>query len=227
MGTELKAPLINADTCRLNYTNEGGAEDTIRFLKNIMGLWILQESRRQWKREGKDYSFGDLAVMAKSAAPYRSIINPDDKLFATPGNMPKRIAEYCKKTGQPIPEKEGEFVRCILDSLSLRYRATVENIAELTGEKPTAVNIVGGGTQDKLLCQLTSDACGLEVVAGPVEATAIGNICVQAIAAGEIANMKEAREVVANSFDVEYYKPNTEAKTMIDEAYGKFCELTK
>ncbi len=227
MGTELKEPLINADTCRLNYTNEGGAENTIRFLKNIMGLWILQESRRQWKREGKDYSFGDLAVMAKSAAPYRSIINPDDKLFATPGNMPKRIAEYCQKTGQPVPQSEGEFVRCILDSLSMRYRATVENIAELTGDKATAINIVGGGTQDKLLCQLTADACGLDVVAGPVEATAIGNICVQAIAAGELANMKEAREVVADSFDVEYYSPNQSVKTAVDEAYGKFCALTK
>jgi sugar (pentulose or hexulose) kinase len=165
--------------------------------------------------------------MAKSATPYRSIINPDDKLFATPGNMPKRIAEYCAKTGQPVPEKEGEFVRCILDSLSLRYRATVENIEELTGEKTTAVNIVGGGTQDKLLCQLTADACGTEVVAGPVEATAIGNICVQAIAAGEIANVKEARQVVAESFDVEYYTPNTSVKNAVDEAYGKFCELTK
>jgi rhamnulokinase len=109
----------------------------------------------------------------------------------------------------------------------MRYRATTENIAELTGEKPTAINIVGGGTQDKLLCQLTADACGLDVIAGPVEATAIGNICVQAIAAGELANMKEAREVVADSFDVEYYKPNAETKSMVDEAYGKFCELTK
>jgi sugar (pentulose or hexulose) kinase len=141
--------------------------------------------------------------------------------------MPKRIAEYCKKTGQPVPETEGEFVRCILDSLSMRYKATVENIAQLTGEKPTAVNIVGGGTQDKLLCQLTADACGLDVVAGPVEATAIGNICVQAIAAGEIANMKEAREVVANSFDVEYYAPSTANQSLIDEAYGKYCEFTK
>lgn len=227
MGAELKQPLINSETYRLNYANEGGVENTIRFLKNIMGLWILQESRRQWKREGKDYSFGDLAVMAKSATPYRSIINPDDKTFATPGNMPKRIAEYCKKTGQPVPETEGEFVRCILDSLSMRYRATVENIAELTGEKPTAINIVGGGTQDKLLCQLTADACGLDVVAGPVEATAIGNLCVQAIAAGELANMKEAREVIANSFNVENYAPNAEVKSMVDDAYGKFLDLVK
>lgn len=227
MGTELKSPLINADTYRLNYTNEGGAEKTIRFLKNIMGLWVLQESRRQWKREGKDYSFGELAVMAQEAKPYKSVIDPDDKMFSTPGNMPKRIVEYCKNTKQPVPENEGEIVRCILDSLSMRYRATVENITELTGEKPTAVNIVGGGTQDKLLCQLTADACGLDVVAGPVEATAIGNICVQAIAAGELANMKEAREVVANSFDVEYYKPNLAVKDQVDDTYGRFCKLVK
>ena len=226
MGTELNDPLINEDSARLNYTNEGGAEGTIRFLKNIMGLWILQESRRQWKREGKDYSFSDLAQMAKTAAPLRSIINPDDKLFAAPGDMPRRIAEYCQKTGQPIPEKEGEIVRCILDSLALRYRCTVEDIAALTGEKAEAVNIVGGGTQDKLLCQLTADACGLDVVAGPVEATAIGNICVQAIAAGELANMKEAREVVANSFEVENYSPTKEGKAAYDAAYEKFLALS-
>ena len=226
MGTELDKPLINEDSARLNYTNEGGAEGTIRFLKNIMGLWILQESRRQWKREGKDYSFSDLALMAKNAKPLASIIDPDDKLFATPGDMPRRIAEYCKKTGQLVPETEGEIVRCILDSLALRYRCTVEAIAALTGNKASAVNIVGGGTQDKLLCQLTADACGLDVVAGPVEATAIGNICMQAIAAGELANMKEARAVVADSFDVEYYTPTKEGMAAYDAAYEKFLSLS-
>ena len=227
MGTELDKPLVNEDSARLNYTNEGGAEGTIRFLKNIMGLWILQESRRQWKREGKDYSFSDLALMAKNAKPLVSIIDPDDKLFATPGDMPRRIAEYCKKTGQPVPETEGEIVRCILDSLALRYRCTVEAIAGLTGNKASAVNIVGGGTQDKLLCQLTADACGLDVVAGPVEATAIGNICMQAIAAGELANMKEARAVVADSFDVEYYAPTKEGMAAYDAAYEKFLSLSE
>ena len=226
MGTELDKPLINEDSARLNYTNEGGAEGTIRFLKNIMGLWILQESRRQWKREGKDYSFSDLAIMAKSAKPLASIIDPDDKLFATPGDMPRRIAEYCQKTGQHVPENEGETVRCILDSLALRYRCTVEAIAELTGEPASAVNIVGGGTQDKLLCQLTADACGLDVVAGPVEATAIGNICMQAIAAGEIANVKEAREVIADSFEVEHYAPSRDGMAAYDAAYEKFLALS-
>ena len=227
MGTELDKPLITEDSARLNYTNEGGAEGTIRFLKNIMGLWILQESRRQWKREGKDYSFSELAVMAKTAKPLASIIDPDDKLFATPGDMPRRIADYCRKTGQHVPQTEGEIVRCILDSLALRYRCTVEAIATLTGDKATAVNIVGGGTQDKLLCQLTADACGLDVVAGPVEATAIGNICMQAIAAGEIANMREARNVVAASFDVEHYAPTREGTAAFDEAYEKFLNLCR
>lgn len=227
MGTELEKPLINEDSSRLNYTNEGGVEGSIRFLKNIMGLWILQESRRQWKREGKDYSFSDLAAMAKTAKPLVSIIDPDDKSFATPGDMPRRIAEYCQKTGQPVPETEGEIVRCILDSLALRYRCTVEAIAELTGTPATAVNIVGGGTQDKLLCQLTADACGMDVVAGPVEATAIGNICMQAIAAGELANVREARDVVSRSFDVEYYAPTKEGTERFDAAYDKFLALTK
>jgi len=225
MGTELEKPLITVESERRNYTNEGGVEGTIRFLKNIMGLWILQESRRQWKREGKDYSFSDLAVMAKSAKPLACLINPDHKLFATPGTMPARIVEYCKQTGQTAPETEGEFVRCILDSLALRYRCTVEDIAALTGDKPSAVNIVGGGTQDKLLCQLTADACGLDVVAGPVEATAIGNICMQAIAHGELANMREAREVVSASFETDHYAPSTAGKAAYDEAYEKFKSL--
>ena len=225
MGTELEKPLITAESERRNYTNEGGVEGTIRFLKNIMGLWILQESRRQWKREGKDYSFSDLAIMAKSAKPLACLINPDHKLFATPGNMPARIVEYCKQTGQTAPETEGEFVRCILDSLALRYRCTVEDIAALTGETPSAVNIVGGGTQDKLLCQLTADACGLDVVAGPVEATAIGNICMQAIAKGEIANMREAREVISASFETDHYAPSAQGKAAYEEAYEKFKSL--
>ena len=227
MGTELQKPIINEDSARLNYTNEGGAEGTIRFLKNIMGLWILQESRRQWKREGKEYSFSELAVMAKGAKPLAAIIDPDDKLFATPGDMPRRIADYCRKTGQYVPETEGEIVRCILDSLALRYRCTVAGIGEITGKKATAVNIVGGGTQDKLLCQLTADACGLDVVAGPVEATAIGNICMQAIAAGEIANMREACDVVAASFETEHYTPSKQGKEAYDEAYEKFLSLSR
>lgn len=163
--------------------------------------------------------------MAKTAKPLAAIIDPDNKQFATPGDMPRRIADYCRKTGQTIPETEGEIVRCVLDSLALRCRSTVEELAELTGNKATAVNLVGAGAKDALLCQLIADACGIDVIAGPVEATAIGNICMQAIAAGALANLREARDVVAASFDLEHYVPAKESKEAYDEAYGKFLEL--
>lgn len=226
MGMELASPLINEKTRTLNYTNEGGVNDTIRFLKNIMGLWILQESRRQWMREGKEYSFSELTVLASEAKPLASIINPDDKLFATQGNMPKRIAQYCERTGQHIPESVGETVRCILDSLALRYRYTVNDLEQLSGKKISSINVVGGGTQNALLCQLTADACGLPVCAGPVEATAIGNILVQLMSLGEVKSISEAREIVSASFDTVSYEPKKETD-MWDRAFEKFCELLK
>lgn len=225
MGTELKSPIISEDASRLGFTNEGGAEDTIRFLKNIMGLWLIQESRRQWKREGKEYSFGDLGKLALDAEPRKCFINPDDKMFAPPGNMPERIVEYCKKTGQRAPESVGEIVRCILDSLALKYRNTIESIAGFMPEKPTAIHVVGGGCQDKLLCKLTSDASGLPVYAGPVEATAIGNLSMQAIAAGELANVHEARELISRSVETEIFEPTLSDKAAWDEAYTRFLRL--
>lgn len=226
MGMELTSPLINEKTRTLNYTNEGGVNGTIRFLKNIMGLWILQESRRQWMREGKEYSFSELTMLASEAKPLASIINPDDKLFATQGNMPKRIAQYCEKTGQHIPESVGETVRCILDSLALRYRYTVNDLEQLSGKKINSINVVGGGTQNALLCQLTADACGLPVCAGPVEATAIGNILVQLMSLGEVKSISEAREIVSASFDTVSYEPKKETD-MWNRAFEKFCELVK
>lgn len=226
MGMELNAPLINDKTRELNYTNEGGVDGTIRFLKNIMGLWILQESRRQWQREGVEYSFSELSAMAAEAKPLQSIINPDDKLFATQGNMPRRIREYCEKTGQYVPQSVGEIVRCILDSLGLRYRYTVADLEYLSGKKIDSINIVGGGTQNVLLCQITADACGVPVCAGPVEATAIGNIMTQLMALGEVKSVREAREIVAASFDTVDYQP-CEDRAAWDEAFAKFCELVK
>ncbi len=225
MGTELRSPIITEEASRLGFTNEGGVEDTIRFLKNIMGLWLIQESRRQWKREGTEYSFGDLSKLALEAEPRKCFINPDDKMFAPPGNMPERIVAYCKKTGQRAPESVGEIVRCILDSLALKYRNTVESIAAFMPKKPTAIHVVGGGCQDKLLCKLTSDAIGLPVYAGPVEATAIGNISMQAIAAGELKDVSEARELIARSIELDTYEPTMADKTEWDEAYGKFIKL--
>lgn len=224
MGMELAQPLINDDTCAANFTNEGGINGTIRFLKNIMGLWIIQESRRQWKREGKDYSFAQMEAWAKEAAPFQSLINPDDAAFNTPGNMPEKIREFCRKTGQHVPETVGEVVRCIYESLALKYRYTVEGIQTLRGKKATMIHVVGGGTKDHFLSQMTADACGLEVSAGPEEATSIGNLLAQMMAVGAIKSLSEARQVVANSFEVKHYTPCAQRGAW-DEAYGRFCKL--
>ncbi len=224
MGGELKQPLINDATRLANFTNEGGALGTIRFLKNIMGLWIIQESRRQWKREGKDYSFAQMEAWAKEATPFQSLINPDYYTFGTPGNMPEKIRDYCRMTGQHVPETVGEVVRCIYESLALKYRYTVETVEKLNGKKTKMINVVGGGTKDKFLSQMTADACGIHVCAGPEEATSIGNLMMQAIAAGEVADLAQAREVVRNSFEMKHYEPTSERGAW-DAAYEKFCKL--
>ena len=224
MGMELPQPLINDATRAANFTNEGGINGTIRFLKNIMGLWIIQESRRQWKREGKDYSFAQMEAWAKEATPFRSLINPDHASFNTPGNMPEKIREFCRVTGQHVPETVGEVVRCIYESLALKYRHTVENIQTLRGKKATMINVVGGGTKDHFLSQMTADACGLAVSAGPEEATSIGNLLAQMMAVGAIKDLSEARQVVANSFEVKHYAPTADRGAW-DEAYGRFVKL--
>ncbi len=224
MGAELSEPLINDETRAANFTNEGGIMNTIRFLKNIMGLWIIQESRRQWKREGKDYSFAQMEMWAKEEKPFASLINPDYYTFNTPGNMPEKIRDFCRATGQHVPESVGEVVRCIYESLALKYRYTVETIEKLMGKKTSVINVVGGGTKDKFLSQMTADACGIPVCAGPEEATAIGNLMTQAIAAGEIANLDEARDVVAASFELKHYEPTAQRDDW-DRAYEKFMKL--
>ena len=223
MGTELDAPKINAETEKYNFTNEGGVNNTIRFLKNIMGLWLIQESRRQWRREGKEYSFADLESLAKAAKPFRCFIDPDHPSFVSPGDLPARVREFCQKTGQYVPETVGEIARCIYESLAMKYRYTAENISKLTGISPRVIHVVGGGTKDGFLSQMTADACGIPVCAGPEEATAIGNLLVQLMAAGEAKNLLDARAIVAASFDCKHYIPeNTPAW---DAAYQTFCAL--
>lgn len=224
MGTELKSPLINEKSKALNLTNEGGAMGTIRFLKNIMGLWLIQESRRQWKREGNEYSFAQMEAWAKECKPLQCFIDPDDASFATPGNMPEKVREFCRRTGQHVPESVGEVVRCIYESLALKYRQTAESIETMMGRKAKVIHVVGGGTKDRFLSQMTADACGIPVAAGPEEATAIGNLMMQAIAAGEVADLKQAREIIAASFELKHYVPTTE-RAAWDEAYGRFCSL--
>ena len=227
MGIESDKPVINDITRKYSFTNEGGTFGKINIMKNIMGLWLIQESRRQWKREGLNYSFDEMSDAALKSEPFASIINPDDPMFNAAGDMPGKIREYCKKTGQKIPETMGAVVRAIFESLALRYRWTAEKLEEITGNKYSTINIVGGGTKDELLCRFTANGTGRTVIAGPVEATAIGNIMAQAVAAGEISSVAEGREMVRNSFETKTYTPDEGLCDGWDKAYERFLELIK
>ena len=208
MGLELSEPIVT-DACReLNFTNEIGYGGSIRLLKNIIGLWLVQECRRAWAAGGNEYSYADLADLAASAEPHRSVLNPSDPRFLAPDNMPQRIAETCRETGQPVPESPGAILRCALESLALLYERTLREAEKLVCWQAEKLHIVGGGSRNALLNQLTADAVNIEVVAGPTEATASGNVLVQSIAAGEVAGLAEARQIVRNSFDTESFKPN-------------------
>ena len=188
-----------------------------------MGLWLEQESRRQWKREGLNFTFDELTAKALEAKPFACFINPNDDLFTPQGDMPSRIREFCKKTGQHVPESIGEVVRCIFESLVLCYRQTIESIESMTGKKYNSINIVGGGTKEAILCQYAADASNRVVYAGPVEATAIGNIAMQAISSGELGDIAQAREVIRNSFEIKVYEPNH--SDAWDDAYARFIEI--
>ena len=219
-GTELSEPNISAKGFASSYTNEGGYGGTIRFLTNIMGLWLIQESRRAWIKEGNELSFNDLEQAALKCEAFKCFIDPDSPEFGVPGNIPKRIQEFCRKTGQYVPQTIGEIVRCIYESLALKYKHSFLNLKDITGKDFKCISIVGGGTKDPLLCQLTSSACNISVSAGPIEATALGNIAVQFMTSGEIASLTEARKIIKNSFDVKEYSPKNPAEW--DEAYEKF-----
>lgn len=222
-GTELDEPNITEKGYLSSYTNEGGCGGKIRFLTNIMGLWLIQESRRTYKKEGKDLTFADLEAQARESEPFKCFIDPDYPEFGKPGDIPGRIAEYCKKTGQRAPETIGETVRCIYESLALKYRLALINLEDISGKKFEKINIVGGGTKDPFLCAMTSDACNIDVDAGPVEATALGNIAMCLISAGEIKDIAEARKIIANSFPLKSYKPNHTKEW--DEAFERFKKV--
>ena len=207
MGIESKTPIINEKAYEYNFTNEAGYGGTTRFLKTIMGLWLIQESRRQWIREGFEVSFADLEKEALVCEPFRSLIDPDDDSLATPGDMPARIRELCRKTGQHVPAARGEVVRCIYESLALKYCVSMRQIEEITGHSYPNLHVVGGGTKDGLLSQFTANATGSRVIAGPVEATALGNMAVQLMALGVIHSLAQAREVIAASFELKHYEP--------------------
>ena len=223
MGVEIPEPIINAKSLRYNYTNEGGVGGTIRFLKNIMGLWLVQECRRQFQREGYDHGYAELTQMAQRCKPLQTLIDPDHKPFLLPGDMPKKIEDFCRQTSQRPPAARGEFIRTCLDSLALTYRRTLEGLEDVLGRKISVIHIVGGGCQNELLNQITADACNRTVVAGPVEATAIGNILVQAMATGDVKSLAEARSIVLNSFDVKRYEPQQTPQW--DDAYLRFRQM--
>jgi rhamnulokinase len=223
MGVELDKPILSDKALQLNYTNEGGVGGKIRFLKNIMGLWLVQECRRQFQREGHEHSYTELTAMASRAKGLQSLIDLDHPPFGLPGQMTNKIEEFCQATHQPVPNSRGEFVRCCLDSLAMSYRKTLEGLESILGKKIAVIHIVGGGTQNELLNQMTADACGRPVIAGPVEATAIGNVLVQAMATGDVPSLAAARQIVRNSFEVKRYEPTDPAKW--DAAYERFKQL--
>lgn len=219
-GTELKEPIIGKESFAFNVSNEGGYGDTYTFLKNIIGLWLAQESRRQWIREGKEYGFGELEQMAQNAEPFLSFIDPDAPEFNTAGDIPERIRQFCSRTGQKVPEGIGDIMCCINQSLALKYRYTLEQIEACTGKHFSMINMIGGGIQSRLLCQMTANASNRKVLAGPVEATALGNIAVQLITLGEIKDVEEARRIIANSEQTYEYIPQDQEKW--DSAYERF-----
>jgi rhamnulokinase len=223
VGVEWPKPVINDQARSLGFTNEIGFGDSVRLLKNIVGLWIVQECRRQWEREGKKYTFAQLEELAAASPPFVSLINPDDPRFVSPDDMPKKIAAFCEDTGQPVPANHGAYVRCIYESLALFYRATLRRLERLTGKKNERLHIVGGGSKDATLNQFAANALKIPVITGPTECTALGNILVQAIALGHLPSLAAAREVVRNSFELKTFTPQDSAQW--DAAAARFEKL--
>lgn len=211
MGAEVAQPVLTNAALQRNFTNEGGIDGTWRLLKNIMGLWLVQECKRSFERRGKSHDYAQLTKLAGEAEPFRSLVEPNDDRFLAPDDMPAAIVDFCNTHNEPAPETEGQFVRCALESLAFKYRKVLGWLEELTGERCEVIHIVGGGTQNELLNQFTADACGRPVVTGPVEATALGNVLVQARTAGEIGSLAEIRDVVRASSTMGRYEPRDAA----------------
>lgn len=223
MGAEVNKAVLTDRALKLNMTNEGGIDGTYRLLKNIMGLWLVQECRRSFERAGKSFDYGQLTQMAADAPAFRSFVDPDDSRFLSPDDMPTAIRDWCRDSGQPVPQTEGQLVRCALESLALTYRNVLRGLEELTGTRVEVMHIVGGGTQNELLNQFTADACNRPVVTGPIEATALGNVLVQARTSGDIGSLSEIRDVVRASSDLKRYEPTDEAAWK--QAAAKFDDL--
>lgn len=224
IGTELTAPVLSDDAMRFNFTNEGGVCGTTRLLKNVMGLWMLQCCRRSWLAAGREYDYAQLTDEAAGAEAFRTILNPDSGLFLSPPDMPAAIDEFCDKTGQPRPAGPGAYTRAILESLALRYRVILRDMATVTGQPAERIRVIGGGSKSRLLNQFTADATGMCVLAGPTEAAVLGNIGVQMIATGAVSSLEEMRAVVDRSFPVDVYEPRDTAAW--DRAAQRFDQYT-
>lgn len=227
MGVELPQPLISREALAAGFTNEGGVGSSIRFLRIIMGLWLVQECRRDWEREGRSLDYAALADLAEREPPLCSIVVPDDPIFFQAGGMSGRIREFCRRSGQAPPESEGALVRCALESLALAYRDCAEALHRLTGKRIARLHIVGGGSKNRLLDQLTADALGVETLAGPAEATALGNALMQAVATGALSSIAELRRVVRDSTPAEAFAPRREHAREWERAYERYQELKR
>ncbi len=223
IGVEIPDPIVNEQALNLGFSNEGGVANTTRLLTNVMGLWLLQESRRQWQREGHDHTWDELLTLAEDVAPFHSLIDPDSPDFLYPGDMPSAIRSYCRRTGQPEPSSAGSVVRCCLESLALKYRWFLDALEMLTGQQLRTIRIVGGGSQNRLLSQFTADACQRPVATGPVEATALGNALLQAIATGHLPDISAGRQAIADSLSQEYFEPGSSGAW--EEAFARFNAL--
>jgi rhamnulokinase len=232
-GLEVPEPVISEASLAANVTNEGGVYGTYRLLKNVMGLWFVQQSRATWKAQGELHSYAELVEMAEAAPPLRSLVNVNDPVFLPPGDMPSRVQAFCAQTGQPVPQSKGEIIRTVLESLALAYRDSLGLVSSVTSTSSAAeatvsnqpvsvIHIVGGGTQNKLLNQMTANATGLPVITGPIEATVIGNALVQLISLGEISDIVEARQIVAEMGGLDWYEPNEKETAVWQTAYQKY-----
>lgn len=225
MGVEAGSPIVNEKALAYNFTNEGGVFGTWRFSKNIMGLWLVQECRREWSRQGQDLSYDEITRLAAESDAFLAVIDPDDDVFLHPGDMPARIQKYCAETGQPVPGTKGQILRVALESIALKYRLVLERLEELTGKHLDPIHIIGGGTKNRLLNQFSADSTGRTVISGPVEATAIGNLLMQAIGMNHLGSLAEARQIVRTSFEPEVYEPKRTSAW--EEAYACLQKVVK
>ena len=223
MGIETPTPIITEESLQNNFTNEGGVNNSIRFLRNVMGLWIVQGCRQTWEKQGEKLDYETLTAMAAESKHFVTLLDPDASEFFNAADMVEAINSYAERTGQRLPSDQGQMVRCVLESLALKYRHVLEMLNRMRGKPIKTLHIVGGGVRNQLLCQFTANALGIPVIAGPVESTAIGNIMVQAVAKGVLGSIDEGRELIGKSFELQYYEPRDQ--DMWQEAYGRFCEL--